>query len=142
MTDWPTLLHDAGLRVTAGRLAVLAELEAGDHLGVPEITEAVRGRIGSSSTQAVYDVLSALHDAHLIRRVEPAGQAPRYELETADNHHHLMCRRCGTIRNVACVVGHAPCMTPEETGGFVIDEAELIFWGLCPTCQTSNQEMT
>ncbi|WGT47966.1 Fur family transcriptional regulator [Tessaracoccus lacteus] len=140
MTDWPTLLRDAGLRVTAGRLAVLTELESGDHLGVGEITDAVRSRIGSASTQAVYDVLAALHDAHLIRRVEPAGHSPRYELETSDNHHHLMCRRCGAMRNVACVTGHAPCLSPSETGGFVVDEAELVFWGLCPSCQENTEE--
>lgn len=140
MTDWPTRLHDAGLRVTAGRLAVLTELESGSHLGVAEIAEAVRSRIGRVSTQAVYDICSALLDARLIRRVEPAGHTARYELETSDNHHHLVCRRCGTVRNVECSVGHAPCMVPQHSDGFVIDEAEIVFWGLCAQCNEQPEE--
>ncbi|WP_331715451.1 Fur family transcriptional regulator [Tessaracoccus coleopterorum] len=108
MNDWSTALRDAGLRVTAGRLAVLAALEERQHLGVAEVATAVRERVGSASTQAVYDILGALHDAGIIRRVEPAGQPPRFELQTGDNHHHLMCRRCGAMFDVACHIGHAP----------------------------------
>ena len=134
MHDWSSTLRDAGLRVTAGRIAVLSALDAQPHLGVGEITTAMRERLGSASTQAVYDVLGALHAAALIRRVEPAGQPPRYEIQHGDNHHHLMCRECGAMRDVACSIGHSPCLSPSDAAGYVIDEAEVIYWGLCASC--------
>lgn len=139
MHDWSTTLRDAGLRVTAGRLAVLTTLADRPHLGVGGITDAVRQRAGSTSTQAVYDVLGALHEARLIRRVEPAGQPPRFEIQTGDNHHHLMCRSCGAMRDVACSIGHSPCLSPSDAAGCVIDEAEVIYWGLCATCNGRKQ---
>lgn len=138
MSDWSTALHDAGLRVTAGRVAILSELEARPHLGVGDIVTAVRERAGSASTQAVYDNLSALHGQGLIRRVEPAGRPPVFELQTGDNHHHLMCRSCGAMRDVACTIGHAPCLSPSADHGFVVDEAEVIYWGLCAICNERN----
>lgn len=127
-------LRSAGLRVTAGRIAALAELEANPHSGVGELTTAIRSRVGSASTQAVYDVLAALLTVGLIRRVEPAGQVPRYELDLGDNHHHAICRSCGAVRDVACVVGDSPCLAPGGLDGFVPDEAEIIFWGTCDQC--------
>lgn len=138
-TDWTTALRGAQLRVTAGRIAVLSELDERPHLGVGEITEAVRARTGSASTQAVYDILSALHGAGLIRRVEPAGQPPRYELQNGDNHHHLMCRLCGAMYDVACSLGHSPCLIPSNDHGFVIDEAEVIYWGRCAQCNNPDE---
>lgn len=136
--DFNGALRDAGLRVTAGRVAVLSELRQRPHLGVGEITASVRARTGTASTQAVYDVLAALHGAGLIRRVEPAGQPPRYELQNGDNHHHLMCRSCGAMHDVACSIGHSPCLVPSNDHGFVIDEAEVIYWGLCADCNESK----
>lgn len=135
MYDWPTHLKDAGMRVTAGRVAVLTALQDHPHLGVNEVTSAVRERTGSASVQAVYDNLATLHSHGLIRRVEPAGQPPRYELETGDNHHHIICRSCGLMRDVECAVGAAPCLTAIHDHGFVIDQAEVIYWGLCAQCQ-------
>ncbi|GAA3864667.1 Fur family transcriptional regulator [Tessaracoccus defluvii] len=140
--NWAEALHDAGLRVTAGRVAVLTELSERPHLGVGEITDAVRSRAGTASVQAVYDALAALHKAALIRRVEPAGQPPRYELQNGDNHHHLMCRSCGAMRDVACSIGHSPCLSPSQTHGFVIDEAEVIYWGLCAQCNEPDERTT
>lgn len=137
--DWPAKLKTAGLRVTAGRLAVLSALEERPHLGLADIGVAVRERLGSVSTQALYDVPAALHSARLIRRVEPAGSPPRYELEGADNHHHAVCRSCGAMHDVACVTGHAPCLTPARSDGFVVDEAEVIYWGLCAQCNELNE---
>ncbi|HEX6388064.1 MAG TPA: Fur family transcriptional regulator [Solirubrobacteraceae bacterium] len=135
-------LQDAGLRVTAPRLAVLAAVRAGDHLDVEDITSAARERIGSISTQAVYDVLSALTRAGLVRRIEPAGSPARFETRVADNHHHLICRSCGIAVDVDCTVGAAPCLSPSHTGGFAIDEAEVIFWGFCPSCQSTHPKET
>ena len=140
MTDWPTILREADLRVTAGRLAALAALEERPHLGVAEVAEAVRERAGSASTQAVYDILSTLHAHGIVRRVEPAGQPPRYEIQNGDNHHHLMCRSCGLMRDVACSIGHSPCLSPSADQGFVVDEAEVIYWGLCAQCNERNQK--
>ena len=135
-SDLRSELQAAGLRVTAQRLAVLAVLrEEGSHLRADEIIEATHARLQTVSTQAVYSALSALCGTGLIRRIEPAGSAALYEARVADNHHHVVCRVCGLIADVECVVGAAPCLDPSSTGGFVIDEAEITFWGLCPACQ-------
>ncbi|WP_326549534.1 Fur family transcriptional regulator [Micromonospora sp. NBC_01813] len=128
-------LRSRGLRVTRPRLAVLDVLAQGGHLGADEIAQRVRDRIGSVSTQAVYDVLHALTQAGLARRIEPAGGSTRYEARTGDNHHHVVCRGCGVVGDVDCAVGAAPCLEPSARHGFVIDEAEVTFWGLCPSCQ-------
>lgn len=133
------MLRDAGLRITAPRVAVLSEIRAGQHLTADQVASGVRARVGTISTQAVYDVLSALTGAGLLRRIEPAGSPTRYETRVGDNHHHVVCRGCGAIADVDCVVAERPCLTPSETGGFIIDEAEITFWGTCPTCQAAEQ---
>jgi len=127
-------LRSAGLRVTTPRLAVLTLLAQGGHHTVDELSDAVRTRIGAVSTQAVYDVLAALVDAKLARVIEPAGSARRYEARVADNHHHLVCRVCGRIEDVDCAIGEAPCLAPSDTYGYRLDEAEVTWWGLCPSC--------
>jgi Fur family transcriptional regulator, stress-responsive regulator len=130
------LLRSRGLRVTRPRLAVLDILAGGGHLEVDEIARRVRDRLDSVSTQAVYDVLSALSRAGLARRIEPAGSPARYEWRAGDNHHHVVCRSCGQIADIDCAEGEAPCLDPDTTHGFEIDEAEVTFWGLCPGCQS------
>ena len=111
----------------------------GKHVTADHVALAVRGRLGTISTQAVYDVLGALTRAGLLRRIEPAGSPARYETRVGDNHHHVVCRSCGAIADVDCVVGEPPCLSPASAGGFVIDEAEVTFWGLCPDCQTTSK---
>ncbi|HEX4008436.1 MAG TPA: Fur family transcriptional regulator [Solirubrobacteraceae bacterium] len=132
-------LRDAGLRVTAPRLAVLAAVRAGNHLAADDVTAAARERIGSISTQATYDVLAALVRVGLVRRIEPAGSPARFETRVADNHHHIICRRCGVAVDVDCAMSQAPCLEPPGAAGFVIDEAEVIFWGVCPDCRRSRR---
>jgi len=132
--DPRAVLREAGLRVTAPRQAVLGVLAAHPHSTADAVAGAVRGRLGSVSTQAVYDVLAACVDAGLVRRIEPAGSAARYETRTGDNHHHVVCRTCGATADVDCVAGEHPCLSPSDGSGFVIDEAEVVFWGRCPAC--------
>jgi Fur family transcriptional regulator, stress-responsive regulator len=135
------LLRSRGLRVTRPRLAVLEILATSrGHFDVEEIAEKVRERLDSVSTQAVYDVLSALSRAGLARRIEPAGSPARFEGRVGDNHHHVVCRGCGEIADVDCAVGDAPCLDPADGHGFQIDEAEVTFWGLCPDCQARRRE--
>jgi Fur family ferric uptake transcriptional regulator len=129
------LLRSAALRVTAPRVAVLQEVHRQPHADVDTILTGVRARIGSVSTQAVYDVLRALTEAGLVRRIEPAGSPARFEARVGDNHHHVVCRGCGAISDVDCAVGEAPCLEPSTTDGFTLDEAEVTYWGLCPGCQ-------
>ncbi|GAA1805439.1 transcriptional repressor [Planosporangium flavigriseum] len=130
------LLRSHGLRVTRQRLAVLDVLETDrGHLDVEQITAKVRARLDSVSVQAVYDVLDALCRTGLIRRIEPAGGPARFERRAGDNHHHIVCRGCGEIADVDCVVGTAPCLEPARGHGYELDEAEVTFWGLCPQCQ-------
>jgi Fe2+ or Zn2+ uptake regulation protein len=129
-------LRTAGLRVTAARVALLQAVRDGDHLGVEALATRVRDRIGHISLQGVYDALDALTAAGLIRRIEPAGSPARFEGRIGDNHHHLVCRSCGTVTDVACAVGEAPCLTAGDDHGYAIDEAEVIYWGLCPSCST------
>ena len=136
--DLPAALRNAGLRVTASRLAVLAAVGDGHHLTADQVASVVRDRVGTISTQAVYDVLGALTRAGLTRRIEPAGSPARYETRVGDNHHHVVCRMCGAVSDIDCVVGEPPCVLPAESSGYLIDEAEVIFWGLCPTCQTTS----
>ena len=131
-------LRDAGLRVTAARVALLEAVRDGDHLGVEAIASGVRDRIGHISLQAVYDALYALTGAGLIRRLEPAGSPARFEGRVGDNHHHVVCRSCGVVADVDCAVGEAPCLTASDDHGFSVGEAEVIYWGLCPDCSTAR----
>jgi Fur family ferric uptake transcriptional regulator len=131
-------LRGAGLRVTAARVALLETVRSGDHLDAEAIAAGVRDRVGHVSLQAVYEALHALAAAGLIRRIEPAGSPTRYEGRVMDNHHHLVCRSCGAVADVDCATGEAPCLTASDDHGFSIDEAEVVYWGLCPNCSTAR----
>ena len=133
-------LRAVGLRVTAPRVAVLEALQAHPHVSAKVTAELVRERIGKVSTQAVYDVLAACTEAGLLRCIEPAGSVARYETRRGDNHHHLVCRTCDRVTDVDCVVGHRPCLSPDDDAGYLVDTAEVVFWGLCPQCQKTKQD--
>jgi Fur family transcriptional regulator, stress-responsive regulator len=139
--DYPDQLRAADLRVTRPRLAVLEAVDAHPHADTETIFGAVRAGLPEVSRQAVYDVLAALTTAGLVRRIQPSGSVARYESRVGDNHHHVVCRSCGVIADADCAVGEAPCLTPSDhdgaLDGFEIDEAEVIYWGLCPECSTS-----
>jgi Fe2+ or Zn2+ uptake regulation protein len=135
--DPVALLRKAGLRVTAPRIAVVRALDAHPHADAEAILEAVRDQLGAVSHQTVYGVLQALVEAGLVRRIEPAASPGLFELRVGDNHHHIVCRRCGATVDVDCLVGERPCLNPSETHGYLLDEAEITFWGLCPSCSGS-----
>jgi Fur family transcriptional regulator, stress-responsive regulator len=137
-TDYEEMLRGASLRVTRPRLAVLAAVHDHPHAETDSIIGVVRAELGDVSTQAVYDVLRALTEAGLVRRIEPAGSVARYESRVADNHHHVVCRSCGAVADVDCAVGHTPCLTASDDHGYSIDEAEVTYWGLCPTCSIAR----
>jgi Fur family ferric uptake transcriptional regulator len=130
-------LRSVGLRVTRPRLAVLHALQGHPHADTESVIRLARADLGAVSHQAVYDVLRALTDAGLVRRIQPAGSVARYEVRVGDNHHHVVCRECGDMQDVDCAVGHAPCLTASDDAGFTIDEAEVVYWGRCPTCSSS-----
>jgi Fur family transcriptional regulator, stress-responsive regulator len=132
------LLRENGVQVTAQRLAVLRAVSGTPHVTADAIAESVRGQIGAISRQAVYDALGVLVDKGLIRRIQPAGSSARYEDRVGDNHHHLVCRSCARLVDVDCAVGETPCLVPVDDGDFVVDEAEVIYWGLCPACQPAT----
>lgn len=135
-------IRQAGLRVTAPRLAVLSAVQGErQHLDAVSITEAARKRLGTLSTQAVYDNLETLVEAGLVRRIQPSGHPARFESRVGDNHHHAVCRQCGETADVDCAAGYRPCLQPVMDNGFRIDEAEVIYWGLCPRCQQNTQEI-
>jgi Fe2+ or Zn2+ uptake regulation protein len=134
------MLRKASLHVTRPRVAVLATVHDRPHADTHSIIGAVREQLGGVSQQAVYDVLRALTDAGLVRRIHPRGSVARYESRVGDNHHHVVCRSCGVIADVDCAVGAAPCLTAAESHGFAIDEAEVIYWGRCPDCSEHNLE--
>ena len=127
-------LREVGLRVTSQRVAVLDAVRRLPHGDTDSLINAVRAETGDISHQAVYDVLKVLTEAGLIRKIQPLGTVARYEGRVGDNHHHVVCRSCGAIADVDCAVGDAPCLTASESNGFVIDEAEVIYWGTCPSC--------
>jgi Fe2+ or Zn2+ uptake regulation protein len=139
LKDPAKLLRQHGLQVTAQRIAVLRAVSRRPHCTADEVAEDVRAEIGTISRQGVYDVLGLLADKGLIRRIQPAGSPARYEDRVGDNHHHVICRRCGRTADVDCIVGQAPCLTAAADSGFQIDEAEVIFWGTCPKCLASNR---
>lgn len=141
--DFESLLRDADLRVTRPRLAALTAVHEHPHADTNAIIDAVGEDLGEVSVQAVYDVLRALTDAGLLRRIQPAGSVARYEARVDDNHHHVICRSCGAIADVDCATGATPCLTASADHGFAIDEAEVIYWGRCPEClATKNPVQT
>ncbi|QEC47076.1 transcriptional repressor [Baekduia soli] len=133
-TDHERALRGASLRVTRPRLAVLAVVHDQPHADTNTIIGRVRDRLGEVSQQAVYDVLRALTDAGLVRRIHPPGSVARYESRVGDNHHHVVCRSCGAIADVDCAAGTSPCLTVTDGHGYTIDEAEVIYWGVCSSC--------
>ncbi|CAN5709524.1 fur family transcriptional regulator FurA3 [soil metagenome] len=134
------LLRESGLRVTAPRVMVLRVLAARPHAAADAVMDAVRAEFGAVSTQGVYDVLRACSEVGIVRRIQPAGGPARYELRVGDNHHHLVCRLCGSVSDVDCAVGEAPCLEPSDRSGFDVDEAEIVFWGVCPDCQNNHEK--
>jgi Fur family transcriptional regulator, stress-responsive regulator len=136
-TDFERMLRESALRVTRPRVAVLSAVHAHPHADTDSIIGIVREGLGGVSHQAVYDVLRALTETGLLRRIEPPGSVARYEARVGDNHHHVVCRSCGVIADVDCAVGEAPCLTASDDHGFTIDEAEVIYWGLCPNCHAT-----
>lgn len=136
--DFQQMLREASLRVTRPRLAVLGAVSAHPHADTDAVIRAVRTELPEVSHQTVYDSLNALTAAGLVRRIQPSGSVARYESRVGDNHHHVVCRACGVIADVDCAVGAAPCLTASDDLGFRIDEAEVIYWGLCPSCATAQ----
>ncbi len=139
-SDFEAQLRAVSLRVTRPRLAVLTALRDHPHVDTDTVIALVRADHPAVSHQAVYDVLRALTDTGLVRRIQPAGATARYEMRVRDNHHHVVCRSCGAIADVDCAVGNAPCLTASHDHGFVIDEAEVVYWGTCPECLTRPEE--
>ncbi|MFC0627845.1 Fur family transcriptional regulator [Kribbella deserti] len=138
MTEVEQMLRGAALRVTRPRVAVLTAVHAHPHADTDSIIGAVREDLPQVSHQAVYDCLHALTAAGLVRRIQPSGSVARYESRVGDNHHHVICRSCGVIADVDCAVGHAPCLTASGDHEFQIDEAEVIYWGLCANCSAKT----
>jgi Fur family transcriptional regulator, stress-responsive regulator len=136
--DPAAMLRAAGLRVTGPRVVTLQCLNERPHASVDDLEVAVRERIGAVSTQAIYDIVRACTDAGIVRRIEPAGSSALYELRVADNHHHLICRVCRSVVDVDCAAGRAPCLDVTNDHGYVIDEAEVVYWGICPACAAST----
>lgn len=138
--DLQQLLRSHGVQITAQRLAILRAVSARPHSTADVIADDVRSLLGSISRQAVYDTLGVLVDKQLIRRIQPAGSAARYEDRVGDNHHHLICRGCGLMFDIDCAVGEVPCLTADDDHGFEIDEAEVVYWGRCPDCRADIRD--
>jgi Fur family transcriptional regulator, stress-responsive regulator len=138
-SDHEARLRAVSLRVTRPRVAVLHALQEHPHVDTDRVIALVRADHPTVSHQAIYDVLRALTDAGLVRRIQPAGATARYESRVGDNHHHIVCRSCGAIADVECAAGHTPCLTASDDHGFVIDEAEVVYWGTCPDCINRNR---
>ena len=138
--DPSKLLRDHGLQITPQRLAVLRAVSESPHCTADKVADIVRSEIGSISKQAVYDALGTLAENNLIRRIQPSGSPALYEDRVGDNHHHVICRLCGKTADVDCAVGKRPCLTPADHSGFEIDEAEVIYWGRCPSCRERSSK--
>lgn len=140
VSDPAQVLRDHGLQVTAQRLAVMRAVAAHPHATVEEVLAAVRSDIGTISRQAAYDALSTLVDKGLIQRIQPVGSPARFEDRVGDNHHHIVCRSCGALNDVDCAVGYTPCLTPSHDWSYEVDEAEVVYWGTCPSCRASRAQ--
>jgi Fe2+ or Zn2+ uptake regulation protein len=136
------LLRQHGVQVTAQRLAIMRVVAEHPHATADQLGDEVRSQLGSISRQSVYDSLGMLVDKNLVRRIQPAGSPARYETRVGDNHHHLICRSCRTMFDVDCATGEVPCLTADDDHGFEVDEAEVIYWGRCPTCRKSATSAT
>ena len=136
------LLRQHGVQVTAQRLAIMRVVAEHPHATADQLGDEVRSQLGSISRQSVYDSLGMLVDKNLVRRIQPAGSPARYETRVGDNHHHLICRSCRTMFDVDCATGEVPCLTASDDHGFEVDEAEVIYWGRCPTCRKSASSAT
>lgn len=136
--NFEDLLRDHGLSVTSARMAVLWAVANFPHADADMLTTQARKKSGSLSKQSVYDNLHALTEKGILRTVQPMGHSARFEFDHKDNHHHLVCRSCDMMMDVPCTKGKAPCLNPQEAQGFILDEAEVVFWGLCPACQKKN----
>lgn len=132
--NYHDLLHDHRLSVTPVRLAVLRVLDAHPHSDAEKIFGFVKEEISTTSKQAIYNNLNALVEHELLREIKPKGQSSLYERRVGDNHHHVVCRSCNAVFDTECK-GCAPCIEPADSHGFIIDEAEVVFWGICPSCQ-------
>ncbi|MBS64312.1 Fur family transcriptional regulator [Salinisphaera sp.] len=132
-------LRSRGLRVTAARHAILKWLSSHPHASADEVHQGVLEQLGTLSRQAVYDVLSASVEAELVRQIKPIGHPARFERRIGDNHHHLVCTHCGRVADTDCKHGHAPCLAPADPQGFVIHEAEIMFWGVCSHCRSQTE---
>ena len=137
-SDLERMLRGAALRVTRPRVAVLTAVHDYPHADTDAIIGVVRNDLGEVSHQAIYDVLRALTAAGLVRRIQPSGSVARYESRVGDNHHHVVCRSCGAIADVDCAVDNTPCLTASQNHGYAIDEAEVVYWGLCPGCSAAR----
>ncbi|HZU39950.1 MAG TPA: Fur family transcriptional regulator [Solirubrobacteraceae bacterium] len=140
--DTAALLREHGVQITAQRLAVLRAVADRPHSTAADIDAVVRAQLGAVSLQAVYDALATLTEKGIVRRIQPAGSAARYEDRVGDNHHHVICRSCGRMTDVDCAVGFAPCLAAPEGSGYEIDEAEVIYWGRCPECVAAHEQPT
>lgn len=138
-SDDESLLRRHGLQVTAQRLAVLRAVSGRAHRTADDVDKAVRAELGTISRQAVYDALTAFTNMGVVRRIQPAGSPARYETRVGDNHHHLVCRRCDCLVDVDCAVGETPCLIPVDDKSFVVDEAEVVYWGICPECHAASR---
>lgn len=138
MIEHSDLLREHGIPVTAQRVAILRAASSHPHSTADAIAEYVRGELGTVSRQAIYDSLNVLSEKGLMRRIQPSKSPALYESRVGDNHHHVICRSCGKTEDVDCAIGHAPCLTASNNAGFIIDEAEVLYWGTCPDCQTAH----
>jgi Fur family ferric uptake transcriptional regulator len=139
VAEGAALLRQRGLQVTAQRVAVLQAVAEHPHSTADDIDKRVRAVLGTVSRQAVYDALGVLAERGIVRRIQPAGSAARYEDRVGDNHHHLICRQCGRMVDVDCAVGEVPCLTPSDDAGYQVDEAEVVYWGKCSQCAAADQ---
>ena len=132
------LLRSHGLSVTAQRLTVLQTITDYPHITADQAAEVARKKIGAISRQSVYDTLNTLVEKGLARRIQPMDSPALFEDRVGDNHHHLVCRSCGVVEDVDCATGYRPCLQASDDNNFIIDEAEVTYWGLCPKCQPKS----
>jgi Fur family ferric uptake transcriptional regulator len=135
MSDLLERLRERGWRLTAQR-RVVAEVLDGDHvhLTADEVHARAIARLPEISRATVYNTLGEMVSIGEIVEVATDGRAKRYDPNAHRPHQHLICSRCGTIRDVRPLGDLLAALPAEERFGFAVSAVEVTYRGLCPDC--------
>jgi Fe2+ or Zn2+ uptake regulation protein len=130
-------LRERGLRATSQRLVMHRLLrDHHRHLSAEELLAEAGERLPGVSLPTVYSTLELFEDLGIVRRVNDGGGTLLWDTR-ADEHHHLICRRCGRIEDVDVPLDLNRARSSARRAGFEPDRAEVVVSGLCASCASA-----